>query len=109
MIPSAFASASRKACTAGGLFVAAGVSPENVSCAVDKFSFNTDTSPSDVLETFKNFYGPTMNAFAAAEANGKEKQLYAELEELFNNQNSSKAPGTTSITANYLKVTVVVG
>ena len=45
-----------------------------------------------------------MNAFAAAEADGREDDLQAELEELFNEQNTSD--DGTSIPATFLRVTV---
>jgi hypothetical protein len=58
------------------------------------------------VSRFKNFYGPTMNAFEAAEKNGKAADLQRELEELFNSQNKSKDSNTTSIPATFLRVTV---
>jgi len=48
-----------------------------------------------------------MNAFDAAEKNGKAADLQKELEELFNSQNKSGDKNTTSIPATFLKVTVV--
>jgi hypothetical protein len=45
-----------------------------------------------------------MNAFAAAEADGRRDDLQAELEDLFASQN--KADEGTSIPATYLRVTV---
>ena len=48
-----------------------------------------------------------MNAFEAAEKNGKSSDLQHELEVLFNSQNKSTTPNTTSIPATFLKVTVV--
>jgi hypothetical protein len=47
-----------------------------------------------------------MNAFEAAEKNGKGAQLQQELEDLFIKENTSTADNTTSIPATYLKVTV---
>ena len=59
------------------------------------------------MAEFKTYYGPTMNAFEAAAANGREAELQEELETLFNAQNGgSEAP--TSIPATYLRVTVSV-
>ena len=46
-----------------------------------------------------------MNAFAAAAADGREADLKTELEELFNEQNTSE-DGATSIPATFLRVTV---
>jgi hypothetical protein len=47
-----------------------------------------------------------MNAFEAAEKNGRAADLQRELEELFNRQN--KGSETTSIPATFLRVTVAV-
>jgi len=48
-----------------------------------------------------------MNAFEAAEKNGRAADLQNELEELFSRQNTSTH--ATSIPATYLRVTVAVG
>lgn len=87
-------------------FVSAGIAAENISFSNETFTFNADYSPATFVEKFKNFYGPTMNAFEAAEKNGKASALQQELELLFNNQNKSTAENTTSIPATFLKVTV---
>jgi len=47
-----------------------------------------------------------MNAFAAAEQNGKSAALRQEFEALFERQNQSPAAGATSIPAAFLRVTV---
>jgi len=88
-------------------FVNAGVAKENISFLKDTFTFNTATTPSELLHTFKNYYGPTMNAFEAAEKNGKALELHHELEALFNSQNQSTTDNTTSIPATFLRVTVI--
>jgi hypothetical protein len=49
-----------------------------------------------------------MNAFEAATANGRETDLQAELEVLFNEQNASQSEDVTSIPATFLRVTVEV-
>jgi len=49
-----------------------------------------------------------MNAFEAAEKNGKALELQRELEILFSAQNRSNDPNTTSITATFLRVTAKV-
>lgn len=87
-------------------FQKAGISPENISFAKDTYIFNAPFSPTEFVARFKNYYGPTMNAFEAAEKNGKAAELQRELEELFNSQNKSTEPDTTSIPATFLKVTV---
>lgn len=84
----------------------AGISKENITFEKDTFTFRAAFSPSEVLNRFRNFYGPTMNAFEAAEKNGKVEDLHRELEELFNEQNQSSEPGNTSIPATFMRVTV---
>lgn len=86
----------------------AGVPKENISFVKDTFSFNAPFPPSQLVERFKTYYGPTMNAFEAAEKNGKALDLQNELEILFNSQNKSNSENTTSIPATFLQVTVMV-
>jgi ubiquinone/menaquinone biosynthesis C-methylase UbiE len=88
-------------------FVNAGVPKEKISFVKDTFTFNAPYSPSEFVNAFKNYYGPTMNAFEAAEKNGKASELQQELETLFNNENKSGDKNTTSITATFLRVTVI--
>lgn len=88
-------------------FGKAGIPPENISCVKDTFTFNAPYSPSVFLEKFKNYYGPTMNAFEAAEKNGQGQELQKELEELFISQNQSDDADKTSISATFLRVTVM--
>jgi len=88
-------------------FANAGVSKENISFDRDTFMFKATFSPSDFLDRLKNYYGPTMNAFEAAEQNGKALELYAKLEDLVNRQNTSNE-NSTLIPATYLRVTVSV-
>jgi hypothetical protein len=64
-----------------------------------------DKSPTDLIELFENFYGPTMNAMDAAEKNGRAKELHSQLVELANSQNKSKGAGTF-IPATFMRVTV---
>ena len=58
------------------------------------------------LALFRMYYGPTMNAFEAAAANGREADLQAELAALFNAHNRSGSDGSTSIPATFLLVSV---
>jgi len=88
-------------------FANAGVAKENISFNKDTFTFNASYPPSELVNTFKTYYGPTMNAFEAAEKNGKALDLQRELEVLFNSQNKSTAGSTTSIPATFLRVTVI--
>jgi SAM-dependent methyltransferase len=89
-------------------FTGAGVPAEQISFEQDTYVFDFPGTPSEYLAQFKAYYGPTMNAYAAAAANGKEAELNAELDTLFNEQNTSEAEGSTSIPATFLRVTVAV-
>lgn len=89
-------------------FANAGISKENISFKRETFTFNTSTTPSDLVGLFRNYYGPTMNAFEAAEKNGNAHQLQNELVNLFESQNQSGNKNTTSIPATFLLVTVNV-
>src|SRR5450631_2539542 len=81
-------------------FVAAGIKKENISFSRDVFTFNASYSPSAFVNQFRMYYGPTMNAFDAAEKNGRASDLQRELEILFNSQNKSIHELSTSIPAN---------
>ena len=85
-------------------FVAAGIPKENISFVRDTFTFNFPGTPSALVDVFRKYYGPTMNAFEAAEKQGRAAELQQELEELFNSQNKSQ--DGTSIPATFLRVTV---
>jgi ubiquinone/menaquinone biosynthesis C-methylase UbiE len=89
-------------------FGKAGIPIENISFLKDTFTFNADFSPAELVQRFKTFYGPTMNAFDAAEKNGKSAELQRELETLFTSQNKTGTDKTTSIPATFLRVTVMV-
>ncbi|KIC89891.1 class I SAM-dependent methyltransferase [Flavihumibacter sp. ZG627] len=88
-------------------FGKAGVAKENISFIKDTFTFKASYPPSELVNNFKTYYGPTMNAFEAAEKNGKSLDLQNELEALFNSQNKSTNKNTTSIPATFLRVTVM--
>src|SRR5881275_1350225 len=85
-------------------FTAAGVPRERISFRRDTYTFNFPGTPSELVGEFKIYYGPTMNAFEAASGDGREAELKAELEALFNEQNTSDS--ATSIPATFLRVTV---
>jgi SAM-dependent methyltransferase len=87
-------------------FAAAGVPAGKISFSRDTYTFNAPVAPAAYLADFRNYYGPTMNAFAAAEQSGKAADLQQELEALFERQNKSGATGATSIPATFLRVTV---
>ncbi|HTF21648.1 MAG TPA: class I SAM-dependent methyltransferase [Chryseolinea sp.] len=87
-------------------FGIAGIDKENISFLRDTYTFNFNGSPWEFVALFKNYYGPTMNAFEAAEKNGKASDLQDELERLFVSQNKSAHAHATSIPATFLRVTV---
>jgi SAM-dependent methyltransferase len=89
-------------------FAAAGVPADRISFARDTYTFNAPVPPPAFLAEFRMYYGPTMNAFAAAEQNGKSVELQEELEALFERQNRSGVKGATSIPATFLRVTATV-
>jgi hypothetical protein len=85
-------------------FAGAGVLKENVSVARDTYTFNFPGAPSKLVDSFRKFYGPTMNAFEAAEENGRAGDLQKELEALFNSLNKARTP----IPATVLRITVTI-
>jgi len=87
-------------------FVAAGVPAERISFARDTFTFNFPGTPAALVDEFRKYYGPTMNAFEAGEKKVEGLRLKKELEEWFASQNQSQA--ATSIPATFLRVTVAV-
>ena len=87
-------------------FASAGVPAEKISFARDTFTFNFPGPPSAFVDEFRKYYGPTMNAFEAAEKNGRAADLQNELEALFNSQNKSN--NATSIPATFLRVTAAL-
>ena len=89
-------------------FAGAGVPAEKISFERDTFTFNFPGAPSAFVDEFRKYYGPTMNAFEAAEKNGRAADLQNELGALFNSQNKSGRKDATSIPATFLRVTVAV-
>jgi len=89
-------------------FEQAGVARDKISMEKNTFLFRApDKSPAEVIETFRNFYGPTMNAFDAASKSGTADELHAQLVALAEAQNT-KTDGGTEIPATFLQVTVNV-
>jgi len=88
-------------------FGSAGVATEKISFVRDTYTFNYPSPPSALVAAFRKYYGPTMNAFEAAEKNGRDAELQNELEALFNSQNTSPDQDATSIPATFLRVTVL--
>jgi ubiquinone/menaquinone biosynthesis C-methylase UbiE len=87
-------------------FGQAAVPQKKISMVKDTFHFKSpDKSPAHFIDLFRRFYGPTMNAFDAAEKNGRVEELHSQLLELANAQNTN-TDGGTSIPATFLRVTV---
>lgn len=89
-------------------FAAAGIPGESVSFSRETYTFNFPGTPSDFVAIFRDYYGPTMNAFEAAEQSGKTSDLQQELETLFAEQNTNDRDDKTTIPATFLQVTVAV-
>jgi SAM-dependent methyltransferase len=89
-------------------FAHAGVAKENIHFKRETYTFNAPYSPSEYVALFREYYGPTMNAFEAAEKNGRAQDLQNELVALFNSQNQSADKNFTEIPATFLLVTVMV-
>ena len=89
-------------------FAGAGIPGERISCVRDTYTFSCPGPPSELLAAFRNYYGPTMNAFEAAEKSGRAAELGKELETLFESQNRSPSTDRTSIPATFLRVTVSI-
>lgn len=89
-------------------FENAGIGSEKVKFERSTWVFEAAMAPSEFLKVFRNYYGPTMNAYEAAEKSGRVDGLHRELETLINSQNNSARGDRTSIPATFLRVTVDV-
>jgi SAM-dependent methyltransferase len=87
-------------------FGAAGVPKDKISFVRDTCTFRFASPPTRLVDAFRKYYGPTMNAFEAAERNGRAEDLKKELDTLFQSQNTSPNAATTSIPATFLRVAV---
>ncbi|MEO9101300.1 MAG: hypothetical protein ABI212_00225, partial [Burkholderiaceae bacterium] len=70
--------------------------------------FEYPGKPAQYVAEFRDYYGPTMNAFDAARKNDKAEALQKELEDLFTSHNKSGSPDATKVEAAFLRVTVSV-
>jgi ubiquinone/menaquinone biosynthesis C-methylase UbiE len=89
-------------------FSCAGISRESISFLKDTYTFEFPGTSEKFLDTFRTFYGPTMNAFEAAEKSGRSSELQGQLAELFVRENRSSRQSITVIPATYLRVMVNV-
>jgi SAM-dependent methyltransferase len=88
-------------------FAAAGVRAEDITFERETFAFRLSGKPSDLVDRFQHYYGPTMNAFDAADKNGRVAESREQLDALFVAQNTG-GEAEVSIPATFLKVTVAV-
>ena len=89
-------------------FASAGVPRDHVSFIRDTYRFNFPGTPSEFVDAFRRYYGPTMNAFEAAEKSGRADDLRKELEALFESQNTSPRNDATTMPAIFLRVMVAL-
>jgi ubiquinone/menaquinone biosynthesis C-methylase UbiE len=89
-------------------FTGAGATKDKIAFARDSYNFDSSGPPSSLVDVFRKYYGPTMNAFEAAEKNGRADALAKELNGLFESQNKSPNKDATSIPATFLRVIVTV-
>jgi SAM-dependent methyltransferase len=85
-------------------FEAAEIAPGDIRFERKTWTFDHSGPPSELLAIFRDYDGPTMNAFEAAAKNGKAGELFDNLAALFDEQNRSAI--VTLIPATYVKVTV---
>ncbi len=89
-------------------FVDAAVPEERIGFSRETFTFRMQAAPAELLATFRDYYGPTMNAYAAAKASGRADELQKELMELVESRNTTPGTGATTIPATYLRVAISV-
>ncbi|MEZ5313464.1 MAG: class I SAM-dependent methyltransferase [Thermoanaerobaculia bacterium] len=89
-------------------FAAAGVAAERVTFERRTFTFRQAISPAAYLANFRDYYGPTMNAFEAAAKEGRDADLERDLVALFESQNRSGSNDAIVIPATFLFVTVAI-
>lgn len=89
-------------------FAVAGIAPDAITCTRQEWQFRYGGPPDAFLRLFRDWYGPTMNAYAAARAAGREEELDAALSDLFAQQNRA-GHAESEFGAVYLRVEVAVG
>jgi SAM-dependent methyltransferase len=87
-------------------FAGAGIARDKIAFARESFTFDYPAPPSDIVRDFRQYYGPTMNAFEAADKTGRADALQADLDALFDSHNTSLNKAATCIPATFLRVTV---
>jgi ubiquinone/menaquinone biosynthesis C-methylase UbiE len=89
-------------------FGQAGIPADRITMVKDTFRFiNPHKNTREYIDVFRHYYGPTMNAFDAAEKNGRAGELHQQLLALAEAQNQDKNGGV-DIPATFMRVTVRV-
>jgi hypothetical protein len=87
-------------------FGQAGVPADRITMARDTYWFRAGRlSPAELIGLFRDWYGPTMNAYAAAAQNGRTDELHGQLVALAESQNQGTG-GAIAIPATFMRVTV---
>ncbi len=87
-------------------FAKAGIPEERVAFDRQTFVFRFPLPPREVVGRFRKYFGPTMNAFDAAEKDGRADALLGELVALFERENQSRDGNSTVFSGTFLRVTV---
>jgi len=89
-------------------FASAGIPQNHVSLRREIYNFTFPGAPADLMNEFRYYHGETMEAFEAAEKNGRAEDIRKDLCALFERLNTSQRKGVSSIPAAFLRVTVTV-
>ena len=89
-------------------FTAAGVPEKNIACEPDTFVFEAPVSPTEYLTWFRDFYGPTMNAFDAAEGERPRRRALRRARRAVQRAEHERNAERDAIPATFLRVTVNV-
>ena len=84
-------------------FEAGGVPKDQISFERDTYAFNYPGAPSELVAVFRDYDGPTMNAFTRRRATARRRSSQTS-SRLSSEQNTSN--NGTSIPATFLRVTV---
>ena len=89
-------------------FAGAGVPADKISFERDTFTFNYPGAPSAFVDEFRKYYGPTMNAFEAAEKRPRGRSAKGIGRAVQQPKTKALIPNRTSIPATFLRVTVAI-
>src|SRR5438309_2207229 len=87
-------------------FAGAGIPADKISFARDTFTFNFPGTPSAYVDEFRKYYGPTMNAFEAAEKKAGAARRKRDWKDWSTGKTKSREP--TSIPKTFCLVTVAI-